>query len=88
MHDAPTNYWALIPAAIPNEAARNAAEARQARLTKPPGALGRLEDLAIRLAALQGVEHPRVDQVKICVFVGDHGVAAEGVSAFCQAETT
>lgn len=67
--------------------ARAAAEARQAQLTKPPGALGRLEMLAIQFAAMQGTVHPQVDRVHIAVFAGDHGVATEGVSAFPQAVT-
>lgn len=70
-----------------DETARAAAQARQQQLTKPPGALGRLEDLAIRLAAMQGRELPQVEHVHIGVFAGDHGVAAEGVSAFPQAVT-
>jgi nicotinate-nucleotide--dimethylbenzimidazole phosphoribosyltransferase len=64
-----------------------AAEARQARLTKPPGALGRLETLAVRLAGLQARERPVVDAVAITVFAADHGVVAEGVSAFPQSVT-
>jgi nicotinate-nucleotide--dimethylbenzimidazole phosphoribosyltransferase len=68
-------------------AMRAAAEARQGQLTKPPGALGALEGVAIRLAAMQGVARPQVDRVWIAVFAGDHGVAAEGVSAFPQAVT-
>jgi nicotinate-nucleotide--dimethylbenzimidazole phosphoribosyltransferase len=79
--------WLNVPAAIPNEARRLEAEARQQILTKPPGALGRLEALAIRLAALQDTAQPRVEHVHITVFAGDHGVAAEGVSAFPQAVT-
>lgn len=79
--------WFNIPAAVPNDSARRAAEARQAILTKPPGALGQLESLAIRLAALQGTEQPAVERVHIVVFAGDHGVAAEGISAFPQAVT-
>lgn len=82
-----TMDWLHVPAATPNAAARRAAEARQRILTKPPGALGQLEALAIRLAALQGTAQPRVERVHIAVFAGDHGVAAEGVSAFPQAVT-
>ncbi len=63
------------------------AEQRQQQLTKPPGALGQLETLAIRLAGLQRREQPAVDRIHVSVFAGDHGVAAEGVSAFPQAVT-
>jgi nicotinate-nucleotide--dimethylbenzimidazole phosphoribosyltransferase len=70
-----------------HETARSAAVARQGQLTKPPGALGQLEGLAIRLAALQGADKPQIERVFISVFAGDHGVAAEGVSAFPQAVT-
>lgn len=74
-----------IPA--PETAFADAARARQARLTKPPGSLGRLEDLAVLLASLQRTERPAVDRIWISVFAADHGVAAEGVSAFPQAVT-
>ena len=82
-----TMDWLHVPAALPDETARREAEARQRILTKPPGALGRLEALAICLAALQGTSQPQVERVHIAVFAGDHGVAAEGVSAFPQAVT-
>lgn len=82
-----TIEWLDIPPATPDLRARQEAEARQALLTKPPGALGRLEEVAIRLAALQGAVRPRLDRVQIVVFAADHGVAAEGVSAFPQAVT-
>ncbi len=65
---------------------RQAAE-RQQVLTKPPGSLGQLEQLAIQLAGLQGCEKPTVDPVRITVFAGDHGVCEEGVSAFPQEVT-
>ncbi|MFA9460433.1 nicotinate-nucleotide--dimethylbenzimidazole phosphoribosyltransferase [Thiohalorhabdus methylotrophus] len=74
-------------AAIDDQAARAALE-RQAQLTKPPGSLGRLEELAVRLAGWQGVAQPVLDTVWITVFAADHGVAEEGVSAFPQAVTT
>lgn len=80
--------WLFAPCAAINEAARREAEHRQTRLTKPPGALGRLETLAIRLAAMQGSARPSLERVHIAVFAGDHGIAAEGVSAFPQAVTT
>jgi len=71
----------------PDAAIADAARARQSQLTKPPGSLGVLEAVAVQLAALQGRAQPAVDRVWISVFAGDHGVAAEGVSAFPQAVT-
>ena len=79
--------WLTTPAAVPDRTAEATAMARQRELTKPPGALGRLEAVAVRLAALQGAARPRVDRVRITVFAADHGVAGEGVSAFPQAVT-
>ena len=79
--------WLGAPIARVNERVRRQAARRQSILTKPPGALGRLEALAIRLAALQGTAHPRADAVHIAVFAGDHGVVVEGVSAFPQSVT-
>ena len=55
---------------------------RQAELTKPPGSLGRLEEIAEWLAAWQGRASPRVERPRIAVFAGTHGVAARGVSAY------
>ncbi|WKA29628.1 nicotinate-nucleotide--dimethylbenzimidazole phosphoribosyltransferase [Bradyrhizobium roseum] len=60
---------------------------RQQNLTKPPGSLGRLEELAIWLAQWQARENPRLDRVAIAVFAGNHGVASRGVSAYPQAVT-
>lgn len=74
-----------IPA--PDAGMQAAASAHQARLTKPAGALGVLEELAIRLAGLQRRVFPRVDRVHIAIFAADHGVAAENVSAFPQSVT-
>src|SRR6184192_3191247 len=56
------------------------------RLTKPPGSLGRLEEIAARLAVLRGGA-PRVESPVVFVFAGDHGVVAEGVSAYPQSVT-
>jgi nicotinate-nucleotide--dimethylbenzimidazole phosphoribosyltransferase len=67
--------------------AAEAAARRQLVLTKPPGSLGRLEELAIWLARWQRRELPRLDHVTIAVFAGNHGVAARGVSAYPQAVT-
>ncbi|MGV6849241.1 MAG: nicotinate-nucleotide--dimethylbenzimidazole phosphoribosyltransferase [Marinibacterium sp.] len=66
----------------PDQSARQAAEARNGQLTKPPGALGRLEDLAIWYAGWRGDPRPRLAAPQIIVFAGNHGVAARGVSAF------
>lgn len=79
--------WLDTPSAPFHDEARRAAEARQSQLTKPPGALGQLEALAIRLATMQGSAQPRAGTIHIAVFAADHGVAAEGVSAFPQVVT-
>lgn len=79
--------WLRRPAARADADARAAAEAHQAQLTKPPGALGRLEELAVRLAALQRRPRPSAERVRIAVFAADHGVAGSGVSAFPQEVT-
>jgi nicotinate-nucleotide--dimethylbenzimidazole phosphoribosyltransferase len=71
----------------PDIAARDAAGARDAQLTKPLRALGRLEDVAIWLAGWQGRERPCADAPQILIFAGNHGVAAQGVSAFPAAVT-
>jgi len=71
----------------PKAEARAAAEARNGQLTKPPGALGRLEDLAIWYAAWRGDARPALRAPQILVFAGNHGVTARGVSAF-PAEVT
>jgi nicotinate-nucleotide--dimethylbenzimidazole phosphoribosyltransferase len=70
-----------------SEVHRDAARLRQGQLTKPAGALGRLEDLAIALAGFQHTDRPQAARVPIIVFAGDHGVAAQGVSAYPQAVT-
>ncbi len=82
--DADALLIAVTAAAIPtlDEEARAAARTRQARLTKPPGALGRLETLSEELAAITGQPRPRLERRAIIVAAGDHGVAARGVSAY------
>jgi len=60
----------------------NAARERQLTLTKPPGSLGRLEEIANRLAAIQRTTTPVVTKKRIYVVAGDHGVTVEGVSAY------
>lgn len=63
------------------------AEARQASLTKPPGSLGRLEDLANRIVAIQRSLTPTVERARIVVCAADHGVTAEGVAPYPSAVT-
>lgn len=79
--------WVTQPCPPVSAVHRDAAAARQGQLTKPTGALGRLEALAIELAGLQHAERPRADRVPIIVFAGDHGIAAHGVSAYPQEVT-
>lgn len=80
---------AWIKAACPEPSARHGAEAetRQNSLTKPPGSLGILERLAIRLASLQASVRPRAAAAPIVLFAGDHGITAQGVSAYPSAVT-
>jgi nicotinate-nucleotide--dimethylbenzimidazole phosphoribosyltransferase len=66
---------------------RERALARLASLTKPPNSLGRLESLAARLCAIQQTVSPRAGPRRIVVFAADHGVAAEGISAYPSAVT-
>jgi nicotinate-nucleotide--dimethylbenzimidazole phosphoribosyltransferase len=66
----------------PDTKARATATARQARLTKPAGSLGRLEEMAIWLAAWQGRHSPTLDSAQVLVFAGNHGVVEHGVSAY------
>ena len=64
-----------------------AARKRQDQLTKPPGSLGRLEELAVRLAGIAGTVQPHISEKVIVVCAADHGVASEGVSAYPPAVT-
>lgn len=70
-----------------DEPAMAQARARQDRLTKPPGSLGGLETLSIQLAGILGKSSPRIQHKVIVTMAGDHGVVAEGVSAYPQAVT-
>ncbi|PAA08309.1 nicotinate-nucleotide--dimethylbenzimidazole phosphoribosyltransferase [Pseudomonas fragi] len=79
--------WWLKPCKPVDRVMQAAAGERQQQLTKPAGSLGQLEALAVQLAGLQGRLKPRVDQLWIGIFAGDHGVVAEGVSAYPQAVT-
>ena len=66
----------------PDLEAQTKVVARQTELTKPPGSLGRLEELAEWLAAWQGRAQPRIERPRVAVFAGTHGVAGRGVSAY------
>ncbi|MEO5375544.1 MAG: nicotinate-nucleotide--dimethylbenzimidazole phosphoribosyltransferase [Alphaproteobacteria bacterium] len=66
----------------PDQEAAEMAALREPQLTKPRGSLGRLEELSAWLSAWQGQHPPRLDRPACAVFAGNHGVAAQGVSAF------
>lgn len=71
----------------PDLAAAEAVKARDAVLTKPPGSLGRLEEIAAWLAAWQGRAPPAVNRPMVAIFAGNHGVTTRGVSAYPAAVT-
>lgn len=78
----------LIPAIRPvDEAAAAAARERQDQLLKPPGSLGRLEEAAAWVAGVTGRARPGVPRTRVVIAAADHGVVAEGVSAFPQEVT-
>jgi nicotinate-nucleotide--dimethylbenzimidazole phosphoribosyltransferase len=83
----PPPAWSLAPPRPLSTRHLERATARQSVLTKPPGSLGRLETVAIRLAALQANDRPTADAVAIVLFAGDHGITAQGVSAYPSAVT-
>lgn len=70
-----------------DESARQAARTRQGSLTKPPGSLGRLEELAIFMAGWQRSDTPKIERAQALVFAGNHGVCAQGVNPFPQSVT-
>lgn len=78
-----------IIAALPafDEAAAEAATARQNTLTKPPGSLGQLEEIAAFIAGWRGTARPVIDTAQAVVFAGNHGVCAQGVNPFPQEVT-
>jgi nicotinate-nucleotide--dimethylbenzimidazole phosphoribosyltransferase len=78
---------ALAAAPAVDAKAMGEAEERNGQLTKPPGALGRLEDMAIWYAGWRGNPRPSIEAPQVIVFAGNHGVTAQGVSAF-PAEVT
>ena len=78
--DSPTAFPVIV---APDSVAATLARDRQHTLTKPPGSLGRLEELSAWVASCQGSCPPRqFDRARVVVFAGDHGVARSGVSAF------
>lgn len=79
--------WLEKDTAIINKDWLSYARDRQNSLTKPPGSMGLLENIAIRISALHGCAKPSLEQVQIVVFAADHGIAEENVSAFPQAVT-
>ena len=79
---------ALVRAVQPlDQKAMLAAEAHQARLAKPPGSLGRLEELSVQLAGITGKVHNELLRKQLLVFAADNGVVAEGVSSAPQSVT-
>lgn len=83
-----SDFRAVLQALPRSDAqAEAAARDRNGQLTKPPGALGRLEDLAIWYAGWRGTGRPVLERPQVIVFAGNHGVTARGVSAF-PAEVT
>lgn len=79
--------WLENPIKKSDQAIFKQASDHQNQLTKPPGSLGKLETLAIRLAVMQGRVDPEINKINITVFAADHGIAEEGVSAFPQSVT-
>jgi nicotinate-nucleotide--dimethylbenzimidazole phosphoribosyltransferase len=80
------DWWChAVPA--PSAEASAAAFDRQQQLTKPPGSLGIFEDIAVQFSGWQNCASPHLEKLEICIFSADHGVVAEGVSAFPQAVT-
>ena len=79
---------ALVRAVAPlDRSAMTAAEEHQARLAKPPGSLGRLEEISIQLAGITGRVHNALNKKQLLVFAADNGVVAEGVSSAPQSVT-
>lgn len=79
--------WFLAAVQQPDLDVKQQAEQRQLQLTKPTGALGDLEQIAMTLASLQGTVFPKINKPWISIFAGDHGVVEENISAYPQAVT-
>jgi len=82
-----TNQWWQQPVKNLNADILEQAQLHQNMLTKPQGSLGRIEECAVKLCAMQNTLTPNVDNTLISIFAGDHGIATKGVSAFPQAVT-
>lgn len=80
------NWWLAATAPL-SQQARQQAQAHQDQLTKPQGSLGLLESVAIDLAAMQDRLKPQINRPHMMIFAGDHGIVAQGVSAFPQSVT-
>jgi nicotinate-nucleotide--dimethylbenzimidazole phosphoribosyltransferase len=79
------NLFKIMPQA--DQESADAAKAHEAQLTKPPGALGKLEAISEWIATWQGQHPPKAERVVVAVFAGNHGVVAQGVAAYPQAVT-
>jgi nicotinate-nucleotide--dimethylbenzimidazole phosphoribosyltransferase len=87
MHLTDLDQIAHLDLPLADDAARAAAMARQNSLTKPPGALGRLEDLAVFMAGWQGNARPVIHHAQALIFAGNHGICAQGVNPYPQEVT-
>lgn len=83
----PSHSWITEPCPPPSEDHAARAAERQRCLTKPEGALGALEGIAVALAGLQATDRPQALCVPVVIFAGDHGVTAQGISAYPPAVT-
>lgn len=81
------SQWLTLPIEELSELHFYQAQAQQNQLTKPQGALGELENIAVTIAALQKTQQPCVNQAQIIIYAADHGIAQEQVSAFPQSVT-
>ncbi|MGD8783945.1 MAG: nicotinate-nucleotide--dimethylbenzimidazole phosphoribosyltransferase [Thioalkalispiraceae bacterium] len=79
--------WLKQVISKPDDKMMEVARNHQLQLTKPPGSLGRLEELAITFAGMQQTNQPKLENIHIVVFAGDHGITEEQISAFPQAVT-
>lgn len=81
------NHWFQNRCLAPNQVSQERGQKHQLSLTKPAGSLGLLETIAVSFCAWQNTNSPRCENIQICIFAGDHGVCAQGVSAFPQQVT-